>query len=113
VKRRLLRTLTRGLYNEKQSQIYCGTGHSQFLCKFPDFIFCGLAERLPKAGFSRSLVVGLIAMLTVGVATVAMLVLFGVNQLPVWDYILYHSFYMAVLAGIVSVPATKSALAGT
>ncbi len=70
----------------------------------------GLIAHLPKAGFKRSLLMGLVAMLTIGIANVALLTLLEIDQLHVWDFILYHSVYMAVLAGIISVPATKSAL---
>ena len=75
-----------------------------------DVVLSKWVKRLPDSLLKRSLIMGFMAMLTVGLASV--LVLFGLNITAVDSncYTISHSFYAAFLAGFVAYIASKRAL---
>ena len=71
----------------------------------------GLVARLPAGLLKRSLVVGLVTMLSAGLAVVLVMLALGINQADAWSYHLAHSVYMATLGGVVAYFAVRRALA--
>lgn len=71
----------------------------------------GWAAKLPKNAFLLSLVVALVASVVVGLPTTVIVAVLGFTQMKVWPYIIFHAFYVAILARFITVPVVKRALA--
>lgn len=71
----------------------------------------GIIGKLPRNSFLRALTVGLVAMFTLGLVVVLLMALLGISQLPSMTYIVFHAFYVAVLAGVIAWATSKRALA--
>lgn len=71
----------------------------------------GWSVKLPKNSFLRSLVIGLVATFTIGLALTILLGVLGIGQMKVWAYIPLHALYVGALAWVVTVPVVRRALA--
>jgi len=67
-------------------------------------------NRLPESKFKRSLIVGFLAMFTIGLASVLLLFALNITSLDSGCYTILHSCYAGILAGFIAYIATLRAL---
>lgn len=72
----------------------------------PNFI-----NKLPHSLFKRGIIIGVVPMLVIALPIVIILLALDIHQLYSEDYIIYHAFYAAIVAGLISYSSVSRTLA--
>lgn len=72
----------------------------------PNFI-----NKLPNSIFKRGVIIGVVPMVIIALPIVIMLTMLDITHLHSEDYIIYHAFYAAIVAGLISYSAVSRTLA--
>lgn len=75
-----------------------------------DLVLGKWLKRLPNSLFKRSLVMGLMAMITAGLVSVLLLYALNITAVDSGYYTITHSCYAAILASCIAYSASKRAL---
>ncbi len=75
------------------------------------FIAPNFINKLPHSIFKRGVIIGIAPVLTIGLPIIITLMAFDIHHLLSKDYIIYHAFYAAIIAGAVSYCAVSRTLA--
>ena len=75
------------------------------------FVATNFINKLPHSIFKRGIIIDMVPVLVIALPIIIMLMVFNINQLISEDYIIYHAFYAAMVAGMISYCSTSRTLA--
>ena len=75
------------------------------------FIAPNFINKLPHSIFKRGIIIGVVPMLVIALPIVIILTILDMHNIHSEDYIIYHAFYAAIVAGLISYSSVSRTLA--